>query len=127
PSRSLLRLLRCSADELPGLDRRWWSVLIAAYIRADWPSADPKHIADISRRLKADGLLDGRDLQIRESHAVRYALSLSESKVDGCVAIHHAEHILRGDTLRQVFLTDFIREGDDGRLGAWSIFRRLVR
>jgi superfamily II DNA or RNA helicase len=122
----LLKLLGTSADEIPALDRRWWSVLIGAYVQDDWPNADKAHRSVVTRRLHAAGLLERGELRVRTSQAVRVALNLSESKVGACADLYRVEKSFRGDSLRQVFLTDFIREDDAQRLGAWGVFHRIV-
>lgn len=128
----LLGALDCAPDDLPALDRRWWQVLVHRYLFDDrWASSEERatHRDALARRLRAEGLLWRRELRLQESRPVRTALSMSSAKIAACADIYRHERELRGDRLRQVFLADFIRDGEDERdsLGACSIFDELIR
>jgi len=126
PPKALLALLGCSAAELPPVDRRWWSVLLRHYLYdEDWP-VSPEHREDLARRMRTLGLLYRRELRLLDHAGLRAALRQSSAKLDACVAVHRLERTTRGAGLRQVLLTDFIRDGEPERLGAWPLFRRLV-
>ncbi len=125
----LLRLVDCRADELPRIDRRWWQVLVQHYLYGDtWSESTQRdeHREELKKRLRKRGLLWRRELRIAHSRPVTSRLSLTSSKIDACVEIHRLERATRGRALRQVILTDFIRDDDQPRLGAWPIYRALV-
>ena len=135
--RALMAILDMEPDEVPLPARRWWQVLIRHYLfGTKWAESEARdeHRRALAGRLRKDGLLHRRELRIEESRPVRESLSLSPSKIDACLRIHDLERRLRGEALRQVILTDFIRD-DDGnderpasvrKLGAWTIFRALA-
>ena len=136
-SRPLLRLFSSRPKEIPELDRSGWQVLLSVYLWKVW-SARPEvrdHARDLRHRLRRAGLLGRRrELRIAESRPLRSLLSLSSAKIEACLSIHTRELALRGDGLRQVFLTDYVR--DEGfrptravplQLGAWPLFRAIVQ
>jgi superfamily II DNA or RNA helicase len=130
----LLELLDARAADLPLLDRGWWQELVGAYLsdRA-WKLGDEarEHRKELRKRLRRDGLLWRSELRLDRSR--RTKLALSRAKVDACVRISERERSLRGEGLRQVILTDYVRdegfdeEGAEGDLGAWPVFRALAR
>lgn len=127
----LLGLFDASESELPLLDRHWWQVLVQGYLfhLQGWPSeADiDVHREALKKKLRTLRLLERRSLYIEESRVVESNLALSQSKIQACVDIHVEERRVRGSTLRQAILTDYIRADELGRLGAWTIFQALVR
>lgn len=128
PPERLLRLLGCEARELPGMDRRWWSTLLKRYLFGDeWSAAFADHRTALARRMRQSGLLFRRELRLLRHSGLLSALSQSSAKIESCVAIHRLERATRGASLRQVILTDFIRDRELDRLGAWPVFVRLVR
>ena len=128
----LLALLDVRASEIPDPSRRWWQVLVEKYLfHASFPNTD--HRKALTARLRESRILWRRELRLEKSRAVKTALSLTASKIDACREINRLESELRGDALRQVVLTDFIRDESFGRpenrkpqLGAWPIFRALA-
>ena len=136
--RKLLVLLDCRAEDIPALGRRWWQTLVKSYLfDAGWPDTPEieEHRARLAGRLRAESLLWRRELRLSESKPVARSLSLSPEKIRACLDIHRQEAALHGDRLRQVILTDFIRDDDidmaaapaTPALGAWPIFRALVQ
>lgn len=137
-STRVLQLLGISATELPAFSPRWLQVLVHSYLwDADWPdrqtqTADRERLAGA---LRTDGLLKGRQLRIDDAFGAVQILSRSGAKIAACVRIHEIERGQRGDQLRQVFLTDYIRDEtlDDTApaeaplLGAWPLFQALVQ
>jgi superfamily II DNA or RNA helicase len=137
PSR-LCSLLDCRDEDIPTMGRRWWQVLVRSYLfDQTWPKTQEveKHRDHLAKRLRAESLLWRRELRLSESRPVARKLSLSPSKIQACIDIHRQELALHGDRLRQVILTDFIRDDDIDKfdppgtplLGAWPVFRALVR
>jgi superfamily II DNA or RNA helicase len=124
----LLRLLGCRAEELPAPDRRWWSVLLRRYLFGEeWPAGLRDHREALARRMRQLGLVYRREIQLVGHAGLQSALGHSSAKMDSCVAIHRLERNIRGASLRQVILTDFIREQEPDRLGAWPVFRRIAQ
>ncbi len=130
----LTALLDIKKDELPALDRRWWQVLVKAYLYdRRWLEAFEQgaHRKEVAGALRAAGLLWRRELRLVESRPLKTQLALSPEKIAGCVQICRLEKAARGENLRQVFLTDYIRDeslGVDGGtdLGACPLFCALT-
>lgn len=131
----LLDLLAIRSEELPLPSRRWWEVALRELLFSDdWPDRDEGLRRRLQARMKAEGLLAGRELRICSNRRIATRLAAAPAKVTACVAIHEAERAVRGEGLRQIFLTDYIRDdgafsfdpGADERLGAWPLFRALV-
>lgn len=127
----LLDLFDAAAEQFPELDRHWWQILLKGYLFYEhgWPAeADiDVHRDALKKRLRRLRLLERRTLHLEESRVVESHLALSASKIQACVDIHVLERRVRGDALRQAILTDYIREGEAHRLGAWSVFQALVQ
>ena len=132
----LLEVLNLQPGELPHASRRWWQVLLTEYLFGSTFDASAKSHRDaLATRLRSSALLWRRDLRIGGSRPVVRSLALSAAKVEGCLDIYRAERELRGGDLRQVILTDFIR--DEGlneppgtlpvELGAFPVFDALAR
>ncbi len=137
-SPNLLTLLDLNEDELPDIDRRWWQVLIEAVIFSRTFIHAPQHqlfVDQLKKQLRHANLLHRNVLSIERSSTIERSLSLSTSKIESCTRIHKLELNQRGENLRQVILTDFIRDEGlisgidtgDLDLGAWPIFERLIR
>ena len=130
----LLDLLELTAGELPTLDRRWWQILLDAYLWGSTFEADEAYRRELARRLRKDGLLWRRSLRIERSRPTERVLAFSASKIDACVEIHRREREVRGDDLRLVVLADFIRDDalDAPRgsaaadLGAFPVFDAIA-
>lgn len=131
----LLHLLGSDGASIPAPAMRWWQALLTAYLDAEaWPldAAGEAHRDALSKRLRAERLLHRRDLRLDRPLSAESELSGSPAKVEACVRIHELERSVRGESLRQVILTDRIRDGVGGRgeaaadLGAWPIFRALA-
>ena len=91
-------------------------------------------VNQLKKQLRASELLHKRELSLERSRRLERSLSKSISKIDSCVKIHNLEYKHRGNTLRQVILTDYIRDEnllsdlDAGEinLGAWPVFNALT-
>ncbi len=137
PPEHALRVMGISPEELPDPDRRWWQVVVYSYLfHTHWTESEQReeHVKEWKRKLRGRGLLSRRDLRIEKSRPHMRALSLSPAKIDAVLGIYQNEQRLRGDRLRQVILTDFIRDEErkqekagDESLGAWPVFRALVQ
>ena len=126
---SLLELLNADIDELPEIDRSWWQVIIHRYLFDDqWVSSDMReeHAKELAKELRQRDLLYRRELRIDVSKKAKRILSLSDAKIDACVDIYKLEKNLRGDSLRQVYLTDYIREFEQRELGTYPVFRAIL-
>ncbi len=132
----LLKLLDLNSREIPRLDRRWWQVLIKSYLfDKHWPGSKEGEARRkaMKRQLRDTHLLWRRELRLDQSRPIKTELTLSSAKLDACVAVHRLERQHRGAALRQVILTDFIRDesinekpGEESSLGAWPVLLRLV-
>lgn len=134
---NLMKLLDLDPDDVPAMDRRWWQALVKTYLfDKEWRlgEEEQRHRNELAARLRANHLLWRTELRLDKSRLVKSRLTLSSAKIDACVDIHEAEREQRGDALRQVILTDFIRDRDTRGpasgvpppLGALPVFRALV-
>ncbi|HSC81358.1 MAG TPA: DEAD/DEAH box helicase family protein [Chitinolyticbacter sp.] len=128
----LMHTLDFTPADLPPLDRASWQCLLKAYLfDKDWllDDAGQSHRKTLASRMRAEQLLWRQELRLLQSRLVKAHLTLSSAKIGACLEIHRAERQLRGDQLRQVILTDFIRDGvhgDTPPLGAWPVFHHLA-
>ncbi len=136
PAHPLQKMLDLRNEDLPELDEIQWERLLRVYLFGEgWPdnSASDQRRADLARRLRADRLLWRRELNLSDAGRHWPRLSLSNDKAKACVKIHQIECQQRQQALRQVILTDYIRDEDYQQpvqrelpLGAWPIFNHLV-
>lgn len=137
-SNALLKLLDLRVGDIPELGRKWWQVLVEAVLFSNSFNHSDEHkesVSQLKKQLRASELLYKRELSLERSRRLNRSLSQSISKVDACCDIHKLEYKKRADTLRQVILTDYIRDEalvtgvDTGgiNLGAWPIFNTLVK
>ena len=137
PPRQLLKALSVKPEEVPPIGRRWWQVLVSAYLfDKEWQLDEPGEAQRkaLARRLRAEQLLWRNTLRLEESHLIKGVLTRSSAKIQACLDIHTLERRRRKAALRQVILTDYIRDEGLGDavpsrpqpLGAWPIFRALV-
>lgn len=133
----LMRQLDLQQQDIPELGRHWWQVLLSSLFFSKTFSLTEEQIdfvKKLKKQLKASELLNKSELAIESSRRVSRSLSLSVSKIQACVEIHELEHRYRQDKLRQVILTDFIRdeslvseiETGEVNLGAWPIFKAVA-
>ncbi|MDH3759640.1 MAG: DEAD/DEAH box helicase family protein [Gammaproteobacteria bacterium] len=136
-SPALLSTLDLQQDDIPELGRHWWQTLISAVLFSKTFTHSESHqksVDQLKKQLRASELLHKRKLSVERSRRLSRSLSLSSSKVEACVNLHKLEYKHRGERLRQVVLTDYIRDEalvtglDTGKvnLGAWPIFRELT-
>ncbi len=134
---TLLAMLDLEEKDIPALDRKWWQIIVEAMLfsnTTDHNEQQQKFIAALKKQLRASELLNKRDLALVRSRRMERCLSLSSSKIEACSELHQLEYQQREKDLRQVFLTDYIRdealnsELDTGELnlGAWPIFHRIT-
>lgn len=134
----LLKLLALGVADVPAMDRRWWQALLEAFLfDKDWPHSERSEAcrSALEKRLRGESLLVRRELSIRESRKINTQLSLNPAKIAAVTEIHALERKVRGDRLRMVVLTDFIRDdyfekGAPPRLpelGAWPVFAALAQ
>ncbi|MCA9255786.1 MAG: DEAD/DEAH box helicase family protein [Phycisphaerales bacterium] len=115
------------------MSRRWWQALIRSFLFDDhWPkdTETKAHRDAMAKTLRAAGLLCRRELRIETSRPVADDIAMTAAKSHACLDIHMLEREVRGVAMRQVILTDFIRDGapraDGPQLGAWPIFHELA-
>lgn len=136
-SEKCLRLLNAKAEDIPATSRRWWQLLLSHYLWDNgWASCPDResHRDRLAKQLRSSGLLWRRELRLEKSRPVTTSLSQTPTKIDSCLEIYDLERDARGAALRQVMLTDFIRDDDlsdstalpENRLGAWPLFRALA-
>ncbi|WP_258955891.1 DEAD/DEAH box helicase family protein [Shewanella woodyi] len=133
----LMALLDMKDEDIPELGRHWWQILIQTILfskTTQHSDSDQQFIEQLKKQLRTSELLNKRELSLERSRRMERSLSLSTSKILACVTIHQLEYKHRGESLRQVILTDYIRdeallsELDTGEinLGAWPIFKGLT-
>lgn len=134
----LLQLLDMQESDIPELADYWWQQFVGFYLYSPlgWPDNDvsASHRKGLVRTLRDRHLLRNRELQLSDARLVKRHMTQSSAKIQACVDIYGQERDVRGPDLRQVILTDYIR--DDGvrsngseqvdALGAWPIFRALA-
>lgn len=133
---NFLKPLGVTIENLPDMDRRWWGIVIQRVLfSGDFEQIN--NIETLRKRLKADlrasQLLKGRQLFFEVSISLRQKLRHTAEKMTACVDIYHLERQCRGEKLRQVILTDYIRDDSIGdpdilpaQLGVWPIYRALL-
>ncbi|WP_407332795.1 DEAD/DEAH box helicase family protein [Enterovibrio sp. 27052020O] len=136
-NQKLMQLLDLRHDDIPELGRHNWQVLIAALLFSKTYQHENERlqfVEQLKKQLNTSELLNKRELSLERSRRIERSLSLSASKIEGCCEIHQLELKQRGNDLRQVILTDYIRDEalasgmDTGEvnLGAWPIFKAIT-
>ncbi|MFD2230660.1 DEAD/DEAH box helicase family protein [Alkalimarinus sediminis] len=129
--------LDLTESDIPELGRHWWQVLVETVLFSKTfkhSDAHKESVDQLKKQLRASELLYNRELSLERSRRLGRSLSQSVSKVDACISLHSLEYEQRGDMLRQVILTDYIRDEalvsgiDTGEvsLGAWPIFKGVT-
>lgn len=132
----LLQILDFQPRDIPKLDRRNWQILLQAVLFSTDFAADKQqqeYISGLRRQLSASQLLYKRELLLQTNPQLQRALALNPVKITACVKIHQLEYRLRQSSLRQVILTDYIRDeqlatgtnSGEPSLGAWPVFQAL--
>lgn len=125
-------------EDIPELGRHWWQILIESVLFSNTftqDKADKDFIEQLKKQLKSSELLKNKELSLERSRRLVKSLSLSRSKIDAIIAIHQMEISQRQDELRQVVMTDYIRDEELGtelktgdiNLGAWPVFSQLLQ
>lgn len=133
----LMEVLDLQVGDVPLMGEGEWESILRLYLFgggwSDTPETDVRR-KRLARRMRADRLLWRSQLAIVDSGKRWPQLSCSADKVSACIEIYRLEYDTRGDTLRQVILTDFIRDEEYAEpvqreltLGAWPVFYRLAR
>jgi len=136
-SQALQHFLDLSAADIPQLGRRWWQVLLQHLLFSKdlvWTDAQQQLVTQLRKELQAHELIHKQTVLLERSARLERSLSLNSAKIEACAQIHRLEYRARRGELRQVVLTDYIRDEalnattdlGDGNLGAWPVFRRLV-
>jgi superfamily II DNA or RNA helicase len=134
----LLQILDFQPQDIPPLNRINWQILLNAVLFSDDFSADKPqqlYVAQLKRQLTASQLLQKRQLLLSSNPQLSRALALNPVKIKACVHIHQLEYQIRQNSLRQVILTDYIRDeqlstgAESGALplGAWPVFNALLQ
>ena len=133
--KELVNVLALDEDDVPRMDEYWWQLLIGVYLYKPlgWPESETfdEHRKALSRRLRERHLLRQRELQLNNGRLMKRHMTQSSAKINACVEIYAQERRERGNELRQVVLTDYIRYTEDAvdgdlSLGAWPVFQALV-
>ncbi|WP_100914848.1 DEAD/DEAH box helicase family protein [Pseudoalteromonas spongiae] len=133
-----LALLDLTCEDVPKLTRSWWQKLIEAMLFSKTFAQNDEQerfITELKKQLRASELLHKRDLMLEHSNRLERSLSLSSAKIKGCLDIHRIEYKKRQQQLRQVILTDFIRDESlsnntqigETTLGSWPVFETLAK
>lgn len=132
-----MTLLDLANEDIPDLGRKRWQVLVETVLFSptyQHNESQQLFVDQLKKQLRASELLNKRELSLERSRRLNRSLSLSASKIDACSTIHRLEYKHRDESLRQVILTDYIRDEalrsglDTGEvnLGAWPIFKRIT-
>jgi len=133
----LFSLLDLTVNDIPDFGRQQWQLLIEAVLFSNTfihSAAAKKFIEQLKKQLRSTELLHKRQLSLVRSRRLERSLSLSAAKITACINIHKIEYRSRQQDLRQVILTDYIRDEmvsanskiGNVNLGAWPIYRELV-
>lgn len=136
-SEELSAILDVKLEDVPELGRQWWQILIEGVLfsKTFYLSDDfDLYIKQLKRQLKSLDLLHKNELSLERSRRVERSLGLSTSKIKACCNIHKLEYKHRGNKLKQVILTDYIRDEEintkldlgNVNLGAWPVFKFLI-
>ncbi|NNE36370.1 MAG: type III restriction endonuclease subunit R, partial [Rhodothermales bacterium] len=134
----LLGILDLQPEDIPDISEYWWQLLVSTYLYkpGGWPEDEElkTHRKKLARILRDRKLIWNRELQLSDARLIKRHITQSSAKIQACVDIYRHEREVRGAGLRQVILTDYIR--DEGvrsnkekqveMHGAWPIFRELV-
>jgi superfamily II DNA or RNA helicase len=114
-----------------------WQCVIRSYLfDKTWPRSESSDAARklLAQRLRRESLLHGRELRLATSRLAKRNLTQSAAKIAGVLSIYAVEHASRGEDLRMVVLTDYIRDHvledldstEPDALGAVPIFRAVA-
>lgn len=134
----VLSTLDLRYEDIPELGRHWWQILIESVLFSNTftqDKSDKDFIEQLKKQLKSSELLKNKELSLERSRRLVKSLSLSRSKIDAIITIHQTEISQRQDDLRQVVMTDYIRDEELGtelntgeiNLGAWPVFSQMVQ
>lgn len=133
----VLKQLDLSYNDIPELTRTWWQELLRTLMLSqhDTDEAHKRYLDSLKKQLRALELLKKNELSLQRSKRLERSLSLSHSKIAACVELHQLEHKYRRETLRQVILTDYIRDESlhsdmsvgESTLGAYPVFLALAQ
>lgn len=134
----LMQILDFQQQDIPKLDRKNWQILLNALLFTadfDADNQQQQYLGQLSRQLTSSQLLHKRELLLTSHPQLDRALALNPMKINACVHIHQIEYQLRGTQLRQVILTDYIRDeqlvtgaaSGEASLGAWPVFSALCQ
>lgn len=137
PQASLF-LLDLEYEDIPSLTRYWWQKLVEGVLFSnsfDFTEIQKNFVKELTKQLRSSELLYKRELMLERSKKFERSLSLSIAKINGCLDIHRIELKKRQQNLRQVILTDYIRDEalsndrsiGETNLGSWPIFEKLVK
>lgn len=120
---------------LPGLNLEWLEHVLDYYLNV-LESTDPtliQHQQTIANKLKRSGAMDRRRIKLEDESKLDRILASSLTKLNSIREITQFEYTNQGHGLRQVILSDFIRQeflSDQvaiTKLGVVSIFESLRR
>lgn len=134
----LMQLMDLKVEDIGDLGRNDWQRLVEMLLFSKTYAAEEGSIIfidQLKKQLRSSELLHNKELRLERSRRIERSLALSASKVKSCIEIHKHEYWQREEHLRQVILTDFIRdealnsELDTGdlNLGAWPVFLGVTR
>ncbi len=134
----LLDMLDLNIADIPEIGDYWWQQLVGDFLYRPiaWPESAEfdSYRKELARVMRDRLLLRNRELQLSDARLVKRHMTQSSAKIQACVDVYKEERRVRGGGLRQVVLTDYIR--DEGLrdkaseqvsyLGAWPIFSALA-
>ncbi|HEY3517038.1 MAG TPA: DEAD/DEAH box helicase family protein, partial [Gammaproteobacteria bacterium] len=133
---ALAGALDLSARDVPAMTTYWWERLLELHLFGPTQPADAEAKARrqaLTRSLRDRQLLHQKQLQLVNPRLANRYMTQSVAKIAACADINALERQVRGSDLRQVILTDYIRDEDASQagsepraLGAWPVFRHLA-
>lgn len=133
----LTTLMDLEVRDIPDLNRSRWQVLLEGILFSKtWQHTEESktYVSQLKRQLRSLELLNKREISLERSRRLERSLSLSPAKISACLQIHKLEYASRDQELRQVILTDYIRDEslstgidpENVNLGAWPVFEALI-
>ncbi len=116
----LLRLL--GTNDLPGMDEEWLEYLLQGFLYDDVESYPPceEYREALIKHIKYLGLIENKRVTLMINPKLEKELASSKGKCKSIREITLAEYSVLGKGLRELILTDFIREKEIRKVGRMS-------
>lgn len=107
------------ASRLPMFDLAWFEILLQGMLFdvPHWYDLSEEDLKELKSELKSLGLIDRKQVQLCRNKKIDQLLNQSLGKLNAVRDIFKAEYETLGGNLRQLILTDFIRNDFEAHLG----------